>query len=610
MKKLTTHPRLLAGEEELARLRRAPEMPAMAQAHKDLVRNARRYLRKRKLTWGGKRPDPSGLGTAREMIDRYIALATAFRKTGDQRLRDAALEYIQELDALKAGRLLAQKRMQGFWLSDGEECAGIAIVYDWLYDFLSEAQRATLVDLCRKRLFAGGLKQCRKGGQWWFGKRFSNWNAVCAGGLGMLCLAMYDDCPEARRILPHVEKSLAEFMTPLRQTDGGWPEGLGYWIYGMTYAFGYMLSWERSTGEVHPLMKLPATKKTLNFPFDFFPNGKPAGFGDNDRFFACPFHYLAATRFKLERVKGAIDKHMADAGRGMGGLMGGPSIACVLHPGTASQQIKTERQVAKVRKGLGWGLIADSMPEPRLYLSIRGGSTTHEHAHLDLLSFRVLVGKEWLIENGRNGPYLHPTAFSQHRFKINELNATYKNTLLINGVGPLPGSATDKEQAVRGQGCYGVRMDASSAMAVQDCFCARLALMVDDSALVVIDRVQTPDNSRVEARMHSYHDVAFGRTGAMIRGETESLRVTYASLEPAGLFRATTIPATPTHPSATMMRWSPLSVHTETVLVTLLTPGRPKAAAAIARDGRNFLVTVTIKGVTREIRVRPSLMLV
>jgi len=585
-------------------------MPAMAQAHKQLVRNARRYLRSRKLTWGGERPDPSGLSVAREMIDRSIALATAFRKTGDPRLRKAAVEHVQELDAVKAGRLLPENEKRGFWLSDGEECAGIAIVYDWLYEFLCKEERALLVDLCRRRLLAIGLQDCRKGGQWWFGKHFSNWNAVCAGGLGMLCLAMYDDCPEARRILPHVEESLAEFMTPLRQTDGGWPEGLGYWNYGMAYAFGYMLSWERSTGKVHPLMKLPATKQTLQFPFDFFPNGKPAGFGDNNSFFPSPFHYAAADRFKLERVKGAIDRRLAKAGTGMRGLMGGPAIGCVLHPGTASREIKTESRIAKVRKGLGWGVIADSMPEPALYLSIRGGSTNYEHTHLDLLSFRVLVGKEWLIENGRIGPYLQPTAFSRHRFKINELNATYKNTLFINGVGPIPGSATDREQAVRGQGCYGVRMDASSAMVVRNCFCGRLALMVDDSALVIIDRVQTPGNSRVEARMHSYCDVTFGKTGAVIRGETERLRVTYASLEPAGLFRAETLPVAPTHPSATMMRWSPISVHAETVLVTLLTPGRAKAAAGVARDGRNFLVTLTIEGATREIRVRPSLTLV
>ena len=179
--------------------------------------------------------------------------------------------------------LLPQNQLRGFWLTDGEECACIAIAYDWMYDSLSMAERKTLVDIARNRLLALGLEECRMGGQWWFAKRFSNWNAVCAGGLGMLCLAMYEDCPAAREILPHIEESLSEFIVPLKKTDGGWPEGVGYWNYGMAYAFGYLMSWERSMGKVHPLMKLPATKKTLSFPLDFSPNAMSAGFGDNFR---------------------------------------------------------------------------------------------------------------------------------------------------------------------------------------------------------------------------------------------------------------------------------------------------------------------------------------
>ncbi len=612
VKQLTAHPRLLAGEDDFARLQNQPEMPAMVQARKDVITNARKYLRSSNLKRWTAGQDPSGLGFGRGMIDRVITLVTAFRMTGDDRFRLGALKHIQTLDAAKTGRLLQENVKRGFWLSDGEECAGIAIAYDWMYDSLSEPERKMLVDLCRKRLFALGLKECRQGGQWWFAKRFSNWNAVCAGGLGMLCLAMYEDCPAAREILPHVEESLGEFMVPLKETDGGWPEGVGYWNYGMAYAFGYMLSWERSTGKVHPLMKLAATKKTLSFPLDFCPNSMPAGFGDNNHFYPSPFHYAAAKRFKLDLVMGAIDSYMTETGRGLSGLMGGGATGCVLHPGTASKDTRGETRVAKVWKGLGWGLIADSMPRPNLYLSMRGGNTIEEHTHVDLLSFRVLVGKEWLIENGRSGRYLFPTTFSEHRAKNNDLNATYKNTIFVNGVGPIPGSKTDSERVVRGQGCYGVRMDASSAMALptdDPVFCGRLALMVDDSAIVIIDRVATQGISLVESRMHSYKNVTFSKTGAMIKGDAESLRVTYASLEPAGLFRATTAPASPTNPSATMMRWSPLRLYTEAVLVTLLTPGSSRAAAAVVRDGKNFLITLTIKGETRKIRIRPDLTL-
>jgi hypothetical protein len=604
------HPRLFASREDLSRLERTPTLPAMVQAHAALLQNAEAWVKNREFSSWGSRQDPSGLLKAREWVDRYITLAAAFLKTGDDRYRVACLEYVHALDELKTGPFKEQNEYRGFWLSDGEEAAGIAIVYDWLYHALSEEERRGLVEIARQRLFPAGQEAVHNEKAWWFGKRFSNWNAVCVGGLGMLCLAMYDEAEAARELLPGIEKSLATFMEPLEETGGGWPEGLGYWNYGMAYAFQYLMSWERAFDKVHPLMELPATRQTLAFPFDFYPNNRSAGFGDNNHFHPTSFHYAAAERLDLRWVMGAIDRYLIETGQGLGGLMGAGALFCVQHPDRVVEDIREESQVARVYEGLGWGLIADRMPGPSLYLSMRGGTTTEEHNHVDLLSFRVLVGSEWMIETGSTGGYLHPTYFDEHRSKVNDLNATYKNTLFINGVGPVPGSRTESEEVVRGDGVYGLRKDASKAMVTDPGFCGRLALMVDDRALVIIDRVETDGLSRVEARMHSFQDVEFGETGAMIRGQEESLRVTYASLEEAGLFEATTAPVNPQNPSGTMLRWCPLKLYREAVLVTLLTPGEGQAEAEVERDGDGFVVRLLIDDRETILRVSSSLRLV
>jgi len=605
-----TRPQLFVSEADLARIQSTPTLPAMVEAHASLMANAEKWVDTRELAGGrAEYQDPSGLAKAREVIDRSLTLAAAFLKTGEARYRIACLEYIHALDAMKSGPYRGQNEMRGFWLSDGEECAAIALVYDWLYDSLSEDERRGLVELCRKRLFPAALEHVHSDGRWWFARRFSNWNAVCAGGLGMLCLAMYDESEAARQLLPRVEASLESFIRPLEETDGGWPEGLGYWNYGMAYAFEYLMAWERRFEKIHPLLELPATRRTLAFPFDFFPNGKSAGFGDNDRFGPAPFHYTAAQRLDHHMAIGAIDRYLLETERGLDGLMGGRAVFCLRHPGTVAEDIRQAKQVAKVYQGLGWGMIADRMPDPSLYLSMRGGTTTEEHNHIDLLSFRVLVGSEWLIENGRSGRYLHPTFFDEHRSKINDINATYKNTIFINGVGPLPGTRTSSEEVVRGPGYYGLRMDASNAMVTDNSFCARLALMLDDQALVIVDRVQTEGLSQVESRMHSYQEVEFGEQGALIRGNEASLRVTYASLEAAGLARATTAPVDPAQPSATMLRWSPRKLHTEALLVTLLTPGEPPATASVERDGGHFVVRLKVNGRGHELRLLPTLYL-
>src|SRR5436190_1992192 len=81
----------------------------------------------------------------------------------------------------------------------------------------------------------------RNGGKtqdWYYKKPDTNWNTVCNGGAGMLALALYEYCPEAARVLELVEQGVAPYFESM-SADGGWPEGIGYWNYGMRYGFMY-----------------------------------------------------------------------------------------------------------------------------------------------------------------------------------------------------------------------------------------------------------------------------------------------------------------------------------------------------------------------------------
>jgi len=82
-------------------------------------------------------------------------------------------------------------------LSYGENSATLAMAYDLLHDTLSAAEKQLFQNIATKWPLASGSVHCRPHAAWWFGKADSNWNTVCAGGLGMLCLAMYDDLPIA-----------------------------------------------------------------------------------------------------------------------------------------------------------------------------------------------------------------------------------------------------------------------------------------------------------------------------------------------------------------------------------------------------------------------------
>ncbi|NLF22289.1 MAG: hypothetical protein GX590_03935 [Lentisphaerae bacterium] len=118
----------------------------------------------------------------------------------------------------------------------------------------------------------------------------------------MLCLAMREAIPETGLLLRRVETSIEPYMRHLDQSGGAWPEGIGYWNYGMRYAFLYLMSHERATGREHPLLRRAATRQTLRFPLDFTPDGCAAGFGDVNRWTPLPFHFLAARRLRVGDV--------------------------------------------------------------------------------------------------------------------------------------------------------------------------------------------------------------------------------------------------------------------------------------------------------------------
>ena len=86
---------------------------------------------------------------------------------------------------------------------------------------------------------------------------------------------------------------------------------------------------------------------------------------------------------------------------------------------------------------MDWAVLADRMPDPHLYMALRGGSTDDPHAMVDVLSFQIVVGSEKLIHNynNRGGDEYMQTTFSQRRNDIFEMGQPAKNVPFLNGVG-------------------------------------------------------------------------------------------------------------------------------------------------------------------------------
>ena len=594
MAKLRTHPRLYAGPEELARLKRTPRQPLLRKAAAQVAKQAEEYCLSATYDYPHNTHNAHLMRT-RRMQTRVVTLLVRLAQTGERRFRDGAVAHIRAMGDWEYWSWITWRQGNAdplaiFDLSYGENSATLALAYDWLYESLEDEERRLFLDIAGHRALQPFLAHTGDEPAHWFGRPDSNWNTVCAGGAGMLALAMREELDESKEVLNRAEESFAPYMRYLQATKGAWPEGIGYWNYGMRYAFMYLLSWEQATGARHPLMELPSTRATLHFPLDFCPNGVPCSFGDVNTWKPLPFHYAAARRLGSTDLVPLLDQFLER--KGVGSSWPDAAELLLFHPRRAGKPHKPAKNVVQLYKGMDWGVLADRMPAPRLYMAVRGGTTEVPHGHRDLLSFHCVVGEEALISNVGVAEYLD-TTFSDRRYELYETAPGSKNTLLINGVGIAGGSAV-KTQVLQYGKNRGILMDATQAMGgMRDGsaarFCGRLFLLLQGNAFLIVDRVELSHFGRVEARFHTYGQVKATGAHAHLRGQKARMDMRWAADVPAVLHQAVGAPTTPGR-APNVLRWCTEGLHHEVTFATLISADGARAQPRLEWNGRHLVV--------------------
>lgn len=542
---------------------------------------------------------------AREAQRRLVTVAVQWRRTGERRLRDAVVAYADQIGnwefwAWEAWRSGDRRPAADFDLSHGENSATLALAWDLLGDALTRPERRIIRDHLRRWcvepfLAATGKERAK----WWFKRDNSNWNTVCAGGPGMVALALGDELAEGPAMLARVETSIAPYMRHLDATDGGWPEGLGYWNYGMRYAFMYLLSHERATGRRHPLLHRAATRKTLAFPLDFTPYGQVASFGDVSTWGALPMHLGAAVALGETTVQARLDPFLQSRRWDQGCWPDAAELLC-LHPGEVPQTTPTSGPVNRLYRGLGWGLTSDEACHPRLFAAVRGGTSKVPHSHQDLLDLAVIVGGETLVRCASAPEYMD-TTFSSRRWSLWELTPQAKNTVLINGVGVLPESAADIRPLRVGRH-RGFRLDATAAMGasrgelpVADC-CLRTVLRLGARALLVVDHVEMPSPGRIEQRWLTPAALRPSAHGGIISGRRARLHLAYAADVPCTVSGGDAPLTTPSQPASRLLRVCTVGrTHRRVTIATVLSAAGA-ATIALAQRGRRLTITISGRG--------------
>jgi hypothetical protein len=605
------HPRLLVTPASIGLARRADRHPRVREAAAAVDAAAKDYARSPRFDFDPHNGHNAHLIRARRLQTRVVTLLAAWaRSEGSAVYRKAVLDHLAEMDSWEFWSWIAWRQgLKGpeaiFDLSYGENSATLALAYDLLAPDLSEAERSGIRDLAARRALASfRIHTDPAKPAWWMNRPDSNWQTVCAGGGGMLALAMAGELPDMETLIARSDDAVLRYMQKVDEYGGGCVEGLGYWNYGMRYAWLYLLSHEAATGESHPALRLRGSRQTLRFPIELNPGGVPCGFGDiNHPWHPLAFHFAAAARFQDDALVRSLAAVLPEKPPVIDN-QGWPQSAelCFFMP-EFKKGAKPKKAALKPHShlypGMDWGVLASSPDHPQLAATVRGGTTEGPHSHLDVLSYQLALDGEAMVSSISNRGYMDST-FSDRRFEIWEISAAAKNTLFIGGAG-LSKPASVETKPVKIGSFHGFHMQANEAIRIKMYGnplvkrIERLFLMQADKYFIVVDHVELVAPNQVESRFHTFAGVDLEADGARLTGRKAVMRVGYAATEPYVLKRGMGTPTDPAAPVSTLVRLFSKKLTPRITFATVFSTGAPKLKISFStrRDGR---LSLTLQG--------------
>lgn len=626
---LKKSPRLYVDETVIANLKEHIHGEYLSAMAKKVISDANILVKSPCLSEGEAKTYQMG---TRALDSQLACLTTAWSLTKKAKYREAALRHLGNL--MNWTHISCEARFNTpkdheffFCLSYGEHAATIGFMYDVFREDMSEKERKIFFEVLDRFYMKAALKAL-KSPPWWANKEWSNWNGVCAGGMGIMALALYDDHPDAPKLIPFVEKSLAEYFNSYVKNGGGNHEGTGYWNYGMNYSMRYLLSWENATGKKHPAFKIPELAKSLYFPLDF----TGITFGDNDGWGPTPFFFLVARRLNQPQAASAAATYFGSEKKdkrserlaiketqlrfyGRGDLLY-VSNAIPTDDEMARLKVKHEKKpepVARVYDGLGWAALADDIAYPKMRLAARGGSSEISgHGMIDLLSFRCRVNGELMITDQPQSGYLAPT-FTKRGIDLYERSPASKSTLFVDGLGCHTNMTCDVTEVVEKKGILGIRIDGSHIYLPRwkDIFIGRLFLMIENSYWLIVDRLFSPnpaDGHYIEARFHTLAKDGHGKDWVSLKSGKEKMKMSFSSLGKGVMRQSQGMPSAPNVPQSDILRWMSVDASPDLMLVTAMNPGAKKLGLEVTKAGEEYLIKVmNPKGKNRSIRLKSDL---
>jgi small-conductance mechanosensitive channel len=494
--KLPQHPRILLAKDEEIQIKKTIENDQIWQNMQTAIINeCRRLINEppvERIQIGRRLLDKS-----REALRRIFMLSYGYRMT-----KDPAILKRAEQELLAISKFSDWNPSHFLDVAEMTMAAGIG--YDWLYPDLSDESKTIIKEAILKKGIEPSLDSKNNS----FLRAEHNWNQVCNAGMTYGAMAIYEDQPElAKKIINRALETIVISMADYGP-DGAYPEGYGYWGYGTSFNVMFVSAVEKLFGKDFGLADKPGFLRTAGFLENMTgPSRKPFNFSDaGNEGGLQPAMFWFASKLKDPTLLWVERSHLQSTPAAQlvrNRLLPG---ALLWSNGVAINNIKPPKETMWVGKGKNpVALMRTSWTDPNaIYVGLKGGSVTVNHAHMDIGSFVMEAnGVRWAMDFGMQdyesleskGIQLFGRTQDAQRWTVFRYTNLVHNTIaidsqhqLVKGYAPLVSSGTSPAN-------MNAVTDISAVYEGMIANAVRGVAIIDKSYVVVRDEIRTNDKS-------------------------------------------------------------------------------------------------------------------
>lgn len=380
------------------------------------------------------------LGISRRVLWRTTTLSMAYRLTADKRYAERCAEEMKAVAGFSDWN-------PSHFLDVAEMTLAISIGYDWLYAVLTPDDRKIIEEAILTKGLQAGQKTTG-----WVGAR-NNWGQVCHAGMMSGALATRTINPAlAEATIKRAIEKLPLSMAALAP-KGSYPEGPGYWAYGIEFNVLAVAMLEHAEKTDHGLLKLPGFTATAEYP-DLVtgPSGLPFNYADcgaGGRGSSCATWWFAKRLNRPDLLDYSEDagfrRYCAQRSKPSAYSSGDRLFAFSLLWNVPSSN-KSEKKTP-----LNWsseGPIPITIQrtswnnDEAVFFGLKAGAASGPHGHMDAGSFVYdALGVRWAHDLGMEGYHgiekrgmnLWSPEQKSQRWTIFRLSSASHNSLIIDG---------------------------------------------------------------------------------------------------------------------------------------------------------------------------------